>query len=182
MDWVMNHFDALFLIAIVLLAFVQKFMRARGTGDRQSPAADSEQAERTRRIQEEIRRRILERRGLAGEPVAEADRSDVEPVTPAPPIMEASRRLPEEPVGGESRETPAVAGNATELERQRRMLQRWEGMNQTAGVEVEASAILIEAAPVQREEFGLRAELRNRDGLRRAVILREILGPPLGLR
>lgn len=183
MDWVMNHFDAIFLIAVVLLAFVQKFLHARGKNDGRSPAADPEQAERTRRIQEEIQRRILERRGLAGVFPEEAELSEPEPATQAPPpIIETRRHMPAAPAGEESRETPTVVDSAVELERQHQMLRKWEGLNQTTGVEVQANAILIEAAPVLHEDFGLRAELRRRNGLRRAVVLREIIGPPLGLR
>lgn len=184
MDWILEHLQVLIVIAAAVFAILQKFKIVRTPGTNAPPAAeDPEQAERTRRIQEEIRRRIMERRGqppgLPPETEAEAMGEPAQFPAP-PPLIEAVRPAFVPP--------PVVVLSADQREMERQgvlldQLRQWEAVVPaiTAG----------ESAPAAGMEAGVRgwgltgsllADLRSPAGLRRAVVLREILGPPVGLR
>ncbi|HUL53775.1 MAG TPA: hypothetical protein VLT83_10250 [Opitutaceae bacterium] len=183
MDWLLNHPQVLFLIVIAVVAMLQKLKQAHSQDAAgRGPATSQEDEERTRRIQEEIRRRIRERRGLA--PAAPPPRAGDHPVfPPAPPMIEEVRPVvvpPPLPV----EDVTATAGLAAEYERQQKMLQQLQAIKaarQTStSVAPAAAAAAPAAAPVAVGHFV--ADLRNPAGLRRAIVLREILGPPVGLR
>ena len=140
---------------------------------------DPAEAQRTRRIQEEIRRKIAERRGGRALTPPQRGRIDEvfvprpEPVAPPP-----------------SEEPPALASNAAILERQRqlaeqmRLLAAARQMEQRKADRVTAitdseNAQLASNA-VMRDD--LLAGLRDPAMARRAILLREILGTPVGLR
>ncbi len=57
MDWVLENLQIIILIAFAVAAVVTRLRKARGQPGAEPPApADPDEAERTRRIQEEIRR------------------------------------------------------------------------------------------------------------------------------
>jgi hypothetical protein len=183
MDWLLNHPQVLFVIVIAIVAIVQKLKQARSQDAAGSaPTASQEDAERTRRIQEEIRRRIRERRGLApAAPPAPVTAGD-EPDFPAPPPMiEEVRPVVVKPPPLPVENAAATAGMATEYERQQQMLQQLRSFNaahQASTAAPPAPVGVVEPVAVSR----LPADLRSAAGLRRAILLREILGPPLGMR
>jgi type IV secretory pathway VirB10-like protein len=187
MDWVLDHLQMLFVIAVAVVAILQKFKRARPGAAGAGPAAeDNEQAERTRRIQEEIRRRIMERRGLApGPPPASATSEEPPPFPAAPPMIEEVRPFVVPPPLEQVMAAPAAADNTRELERQQQMLGQLrdlEAARQDQAYVIPAStAGAVAAASDAGRSNRLLAELRQPAGLRRAVLLREILGPPVGL-
>lgn len=149
---------------------------------------DPELAERTRRIREEIQRKIEQRaRGYAHE--------QPKPVRPdpaeLPPILRDIFQEPEPELP-----PPAVAPPASRLEvqRQAEILEQ-----QAAMAEQLRQAKLTKAAAQKREVFeaatadhsaarrtesrsSVLGELRTPEALRRAFILREVLGPPVALR
>lgn len=188
MDWALDHLQMLFVIAVAVVAILQKFKRARpGAADAGPSAEDTEQAERTRRIQEEIRRRIMERRGLApGPPPDSATSEEPPPFSTAPPMIEEVRPFDASPPFEQVMAAPAVTDNTQELERQRQMLaqlRELEAARQGQADLIPAStAGAVTAAADAGRTNRLLAELRQPAGLRRAVLLREILGPPVGLR
>jgi len=104
---------------------------------------DPMEAERTRRVQEDIRRKIAQRAARAAPPVIAAART--EPPAPPPSAAMAPPPAPVSPIEASPfRRDPAPA-----------------------------------VAPPRRDWL---AELRERQGARRAIVLREILGTPVGLR
>ncbi|HTT56121.1 MAG TPA: hypothetical protein VMF63_03355 [Opitutaceae bacterium] len=179
MDWILEHLQVLIVIAAAVFAILQKFKIVRTPGTN-APAAeeDPEQAERTRRVQEEIRRRILERRGTAPgvppEPEVEAA-----PIPAPPPIIEAVRPMVVAP-------PEAPAEEQREWERQQALLQRLQELEAAPparpGSESTPAAATAVGMAAPTAAGSLIADLRNQAGLRRAVVLREILGPPVGLR
>ncbi|MFA5056647.1 MAG: hypothetical protein WC485_00915 [Opitutaceae bacterium] len=178
MEWILDHVQVLFAIAIAVVAILQKLKRSRAeeaTGE--APAVDPQEAERTRRIQEEIRRRIMERRGLA--PAAPAP-PEMEEIPAPPPMMEEVRPYVVEPPLP-FLEMPAAPDRAAELARQQQMLQQLRELESARSM-LPAAAVAPGGSPASAPANWLHAELRQPSGLRRAVILREILGPPVGLQ
>lgn len=211
MDWVLEHLQVLFLIAVAVVAILQKLKTPGSTGaGRAPPGMDPEQAERTRRIQEEIRRRIMERRGLtpAAAPEPELAEEEPAPFPEAPPMIEEVRPivvppppdLPEE-------ELVAAEEPMSESSRQEQVLRQFRELQaaHAAGrdsVSTEQNSdssrqeqVVLQfrelqaaqaagrvSAPVRRSVNLQSLDLRNPASLRRAVVLREILGPPVGMR
>ena len=175
MDWLLNHLQVLFLIAVAVMAVLQRVKKAteRGGSRQPVPAAPGEE-ERTRRIQEDIRRRIMERRGLA--PAGEGG-EESRPFPAPPPMIEEIRPVRVEPP---PEAAPADERIAAELKRQQEMLARMRELeaSRRARTRAASAAITVIAAPADRPAL----DLRSRGALQRAIVLREILGPPVGLR
>ncbi len=136
-----------------------------------SAPAGGDEAERTRKVQETIRRKIAERRaaippldpfgGPGGRLRRLMDQPNVVPVRPDPaPPMAGERAL----IDGEAR-----------LAAQVRQVQ---AVQQMAPGPVAAAPAGVLQPPVSPWLL----ELREPSGIRRAIILREILGTPVGLR
>lgn len=174
-------------VLIVILAVVSVIRNAakmvRKAGE-QRPAAQSRSpadydpawAERTRRIQEEIRRKIAERRGQTVAPEAAPVGPGMEPPViyveerVIPPVMESSSAVLER--------QQQLADQMRALELARATQQRHAAqLSAEIKSESASSAGLLTAA-----RAGLMTDLRDPAGLRRAFMLREVLGPPVGLR
>jgi len=176
MEWILDHLQLVIFIAIAVAASLQRMKKAAG-GDsaRRQASTGPEEDERTRRIQEEIRRRILERRGLA--PVAEADDSESRAFPAAPPRIEEVRPVRvEAPVATVADETMDA-----EYRRQQEMIERARVALEEARKSRAAVAAAPGSAAAEATDRAL-PDLHSRGGLRRAVVLREVLGPPIGLR
>jgi hypothetical protein len=182
MDWLLDHPQVLFVIAIAVVAILQKFKQARPQETAgETPARDGQEAERTRRIQEEIRRRIMERRGLMPAPPPAPDSGEEAPEFPEPPPMfEEMRPVMIEPPF-QTMDAAAAPGYSRELERQQQMLARLRELETARPTHAGTTPATVEA-PVAAAANRLPADLRTPAGLRRAVVLREILGPPVGMR
>ncbi len=165
------------------MAVLQRLKKADGNaGSKPIAPVDPEEEARTRRIQEEIRRRILERRGLApaAPPVPEAAPEPM-PFPAAPPLIEEVRTFRVEPPAEIVAVAPDGQRASAELKRQQELAERIR--------ELEASrrARATVATESARTELAAAADrslpdLRSHSGLRRAIVLREILGPPVGLK
>jgi len=168
--------------------------------------ADADDPFRAEKVREEIRRKIAERRG--GAPLPEPVRAEPplveEKKFPLPPL--ARPLAPTDTFGGPSRplvrrtETerrvePAPASvpttiapetYAASLERQEQLATKMRELaEQRALVARKAAAVAVtDAAVAQSARAGheLRHDLRDPRSLRRAMVLREILGAPVALR
>ncbi len=176
MEWIFDHLQVLFFIAIAVVAILQ---RLKKSGQEESPPrsqAAPEEEERTRRIQEEIRRRIMERRGLA--PARQTTEEQHRPFPPAPPMIEEIRPIQVEPPS--LVEIPDDVDDSVEYRRQQDLIER----ARVAEAARRSRTAVAEPAPAAVAEHSgqLIPSLHDRSGLRRAIVLREILGPPVGLR
>lgn len=190
MDWVSEHLQLIIAIAGVVAWWLNQRKKPQADGAAEPPHQektfeDPELAERTRRIREEIQRKIEQRaRGYAHE--------QPKPVRPEtaelPPIIrEIFAESPPAPV------TPPAA-TRQEAQRQAEILEQ-----QAALAERLQEARLMKAAAQKRTEFESTTadhtveartetrstvldDLRTPEALRRAFILREVLGPPVALR
>jgi len=198
MRWVFENIQILFVIAGAIAVWLVKARRLQELRKEakaelgREPTAD-EIAERTRRIQEEIRRKIVERQG--GPPATEEEVEN-ETLYPSPPVVRrtATSVPPPLPPTVVSIETaPGAAAMDRALAEQRRIseqLARLEARQKIADVAMAAAAgsshgateAAFAIAPAAAVAAGNRRtrlldDLRERDSLRRAIVLREILGP-----
>jgi hypothetical protein len=146
---------------------------------RPSDAYDPAMSERTRRIQEEIRRKIAERRGAAG--------SAPPPLEPmGEPVFESPVPEEEPPV------EPAFSSSQSAImERQQQLADQMHALEASRLAEQRRAAQTLAAVKTAAESEGgllagsrgdLLADLRDSRSLRRAFVLREVLGAPVGLR
>lgn len=181
MDWVLRNIPLLAFI-FVMISIVRAVLRARELQDKGRREGDeSVQDRRVREIQEEIRRKIAERRG---------ERSTEFPERPVEP--EQHRAL----VFDRQTEPPPLLppvlpqSNRAELERQFQIedeLRAAEDLRQ----QTRRRAVSVTAArdAAAQTQSALRTSARDRllidlgdsQSLRRAFVLREVLGPPVGL-
>jgi hypothetical protein len=156
----------------------QRRERGHAAFDRQDP----EEAQRTRRIQEEIRRKIAERRGgvppRAEEPVREVVVDTRTVIAPPLPRTEPQRAT----------ERPEFS--AAVLERQAQLAEQMRQLAADRALRERKAAELAAVAESERQEARdthvirgtLLSELQDATTARRAILLREILGTPVGLR
>jgi hypothetical protein len=186
----------IYVVLVVVVSIVRAIMRAaKGGAVKSSPApgsGDTDEQRRVREIQERIRRIAAERRGRApAAPPLHVPATVPPTVLRAPvPTMAAPRRGAEEfrralPPPLDARASGAEAERQAQLREHVRVLEEKKMLTQRQAVH---------AADARRElaesEAGLRTtaraallgDLRTADTLRRAFVLREVLGPPVGLR
>ena len=183
MEWILDHIQFLIIAGAAVAWWLNKRRESSALeheareelSQPMTRQAGADAAERARRIQEEIRRKIAERQTLP--PVAR-------PVV----IREWSQPA------SASMEPPVMAGQGYDygasIREQQRQIQ--EKLRIAAETQQRAAAIRAELSPntnmaattgVRYEPItGLRASLRNSSEVRRAIVLREILGTPKGLQ
>ena len=155
------------------------------TGRSMREHADTmEEDENTRRIQEEIRRKIADRQGgYQSTPRFETSPSDV--LTPAE--MQARERRQ----AAEARREEAEREAAEVLERQQALANQLAALQaRRAAEEREAKAVWaaeprparVTVAAGSRDDAGLLSELLNARSLLKAIVLREVLGTPVVMR
>lgn len=189
MKWAAEHLQLIIAIAGAVAWWLnqRKGVKMDEEGNPQPPAdktfEDPELAERTRHIREEIQRKIEQRaKGYSAEPP--------KPMQPEPMILPPILRE----IFVEPPQTAPPAATRQEAQRAAEVLAQ-----QKALMEKLAEAKLMKAAAQKRMEFEsatadhtaearteTRAtvldDLRAPAALRRAFILREVLGPPVALR
>lgn len=187
MAWVMDHLGALITVAIVIAGWLNQRRRGadgqptvdedgnpipRPSAEATRPiAGDDSESEVARRIREEIRRKIAERAGREPGPVA-APQETVTRSTPPPPL----------PAAAPMPTVDAVDVGEVELARQRRLAEQLAAL-QPARKRPKAP-VLGDDQPEEPATAGAagHAAVGSADALRRAVVMREVLGPPVALR
>lgn len=203
MNWVIEHIVQIVVAVAVLVSFVRGLLQARDAKTKhRDETVESDEQRRTREIQERIRRKIAERRGER--PPVEEDGEVFhrnEPAEPVRPSREATQ-----PLGGplgdfleqlqrkvqpppEPPRLPQV--NRAELERQAQLEDRLRAAEELklqtarrAAHVAEEQAIVRNSKEARRAvaRTALLADLQDPQSLRRAFVLREVLGTPVGLR
>jgi hypothetical protein len=210
MKWITEHFQLILAIAGAIAYWLnqQRTAAADEAEEKKNaqPAsmAEADDAMRAEQVRAEIRRKIAERRGEAAEPAPAGGVFVPEPAArkiELPPLLRPRPVTPLDPFGGPARPVfkraepvaapvpAAVAPDATpeaELVRQEELAARLRELaEQRALVARRATAVSTSDAAVARAALAgdeLRHDLRDPRSLRRAVILREVLGVPVGLR
>ena len=205
MDWLLRNLPLL-VLGFVVFSIVRAISRARAANAKHEAGADqTDEQRRVREVQDRIRRKIAERRGErapGSPPVLRPPAEESRPIMRLPPAVPPldpfggpvarqikellERRMPPQPAP-----IPAVDPRRVELERQARLAEEMRGLEETRVIAQRRAAgrdsAKVEAAA---SEDGLRTAARERllgdlsdpQSLRRAFVLREVLGPPIGLR
>lgn len=210
MRWILENINLIIVIAGAVAWWLNQRAREKAgqeadyddDGTPEAPEQrgfeDPQLAERTRRIREEIQRRIEERR-RTGDGYTTPARPTEPPPVPAP----AELRVP---TAAEAEEPPplirevivaaapvAPAAGVAEARRRAEILEQQASLaEQLRELETMKAAAARRAAyeatvaqhkaPVPAARVALLDDLKDASGLRRAVVLREVLGPPVGLR
>lgn len=207
----MDQWFEILVGAIIILSWLaQAIFGGKKDKEGEAPEGDATAAERARRLQEEIRRRIEERRQADGGPVAETAPAQSQPRT-FDRSQSSSERAPMRPERGAPLSTPQAPANSMEAqlrqqmeevrrteERRKQALEQLKNQRrqqtpaapdprvpQTRTPE-EARAALAAWGRDVRAYAGFLADLK--EGLndpidaRRAFIYSEVFGPPLGAR
>lgn len=225
MKWLLENLGLVVVVLVATVSFLRGVFRTL-KGDADAPPRrippkfeDPEAAERTRRVQEEIRRKIAERRAAA----EAAERGSYEQPGPArevfeapreriPPLVRPTQTSPLDPFGGPMRKIVRKLEEAAEaaerkfemsddgaaqaaLERQRRLEEQMRALEAARAAEERRAAEIAAAHKEERSTvrvlremrvpspvLAVKAQLRDPAELRRAILLREVLGPPVGLR
>jgi hypothetical protein len=217
MEWVRENFQIILAVAGAIAYWLNQ--RAREKAGQEADYDDDgkpevreltptsrdgsspEEDERVRRIQEEIRRKIAERRGQAAPPPVPASVPTFDPFRPvfqeddAPSPMRREEAPP--PMPSPVREVVVAYADEATLERQRKLAAQLaeleerrrearraaqaaaqSGGQAAANVAYHADAPDVPGLSARR----LHDELRSPAALRRAMVLREVLGAPVALR
>ena len=205
MNWILEHLQLVLAIAGAFAFWLKQRSEAKSPGKETArpvqPATmeEADDAERARKIREEIMRKIAERRGEVAKPQPAARQEEPktfkfpplvrphapvdtfggpsrpvilrpEPAKAAPPVLVAKGESHEAVLARQER----LAGQMRELEEKRALTLRRATVE--AEVKREADGVWHRAASNVREE------LRDPRALRHAMILREILGKPVALQ
>jgi hypothetical protein len=168
MDWIFDNFQILALVGLAFASWLKHRM-------------DTKAAEREEREAREQ---------MAGEPQDEDEFDDwklpepeYQPLVP-PPLRQAQQPPPVPAIIAE-----AQAAAQAELARQARIQERLREIRETKAVTTGGAAATRartagkkSPSPAPATSTSLCAALRDRPQVRRAVVLREILGPPLAMR
>ena len=192
MDWVLNNLENVVIpLIIAILYFVGNAAKKKGEGDvpdalPSGQEIDPEEARRVSEIQEEIRRKIAERTGRAPPPLPSvpgqqrqqsgrpymAPKGEAQPARPvrrqtSPPIPQ-----PAYSADTHKRELKAKMKKVRELEAQIKSKPSQKPWSDSCNPTVSAGAL-------QRELF---KDLSNPLGQKKAILVSEILGSPVGIR
>jgi hypothetical protein len=204
-DWIQKHLFTLVIIAGVL-GQLYKAIRGQKDEEGEAPPApspgksfeDPDADERARRIREDIQRKIAQRRREeAGAPVAPEPQPSA--YDEAPPLMRDEDEVAPPPVVTRSiitERAPEAAAALQRLEAQRQaeileqqaaladQMRELEAMKAAAQrrAAFEAASVNQQAAARTAARGALLDDLRDPTALRRAFVLREVLGPPVALR
>lgn len=205
-EWLLSKLPVLIFVIVFIAQALRGFFRLRG--EKPSPAEkpnELDEQRRVREVQEEIRRRIAERRSTPPPPLPSAhppqplERRPETTQRPEPfgdPLRRVFEDLKRQMAPTEPEPPPVpppqrLERHTAEIERQQQLADQLRAAQATRALEQRRAAQLVaqQQAESQQEPAlrsaareALLADLRGADSLRRAFVLREVLGPPVGLR
>ena len=190
--WALTHIPQLIFLFVVVQVIRAVMRASQLSQEHKAGTSESDEQRRVREIQERIRKTIAERRGGAA---TTATRPELPPlmrpsVAPLDPFGGPSRRLVIEPM---RRTTPQpvepLPNEGAILERQQQLADQMRALEQAreqtarrAAQVVEGNAVTVRATAGAAQRAGWLKDLRDPQSLRRAIVLREVLGEPVGMR
>lgn len=196
MRWILDNLQVVIAVAAAFAYWLSQRKKEGDAADqdgdgvpddpRGAVSLDRDETERTRRIQDEIRRKIAERAG--GGPI------NVPPPAPEPPPLFREDTTAPRPVAQRTftRHAAPVAdqparnlGYEGTLQRQLDLAEQMRNLEQNRQSIKRRAAVIAktaaDAAP-SAAHTAILSDLRGTHNLRRAMVLREVLGPPVALR
>jgi hypothetical protein len=194
LQWLIDNAWTVIIIVGVLAQMLQAVLKkkagdggsAQGEQPQEHEFEDPELAERTRRIREEIQRKIAQRQ-RGGAEVAEEPPPFIETDEAPPPVVREVVVAASAPVHARSSARFDAQRQAEILEQQAALeekLREAMHMKKAAAKRTEFEEATADHTAARRTatRATVLGDLRSPDALRRAFILREVLGPPVGLR
>jgi hypothetical protein len=206
MEWILAKLPVLIFVLVFAAKIFEAIMKSRkAKSEHESGHDDAAEQRRVAEVQEQIRRRIAERRG--GAPVPPTPPASI-PI-PRPIVRRAETTELPDPMGGTLRRVfeemerklqppapapeppPLVQHRRAELERQQELAEQLKVLEeQRVLAQRRATNLATEVREEAESERGVLSagrthlldDLRDPQTLRRAFVLREVLGPPVGLR
>lgn len=203
LEWILERLGLVIFLVIFLSQIVRGVLRARkAREDHEAGYDETEEGKRVREIRERIRRQAAERGGQPtaapsperefGEPpVARPETTQLPEVFGGPlgkMLEELQKRA--QPPPPEPPPIYAQVDNSAEIARQEQLAEEIRALEEQRAL-AQRRAAQIAAAKAATAQAGAASralrdrtfgDLRDPESLRRAVVLREILGPPVGLR
>jgi hypothetical protein len=197
-NWALEHVQIVIAILVAIGALIKKISaEAQRTPKKpnQPPAGarpqarpfDTEVAERARRIQDEIRQKIEARRRAvtqAAERPKEVQRGAYDPFTPEALQRQNPSEVPRPPeLARAASDRALVIAQRLEAAKQREAKRKAKASanEDTISIKVAPIALIPSTGPLM-PVHPLRETLTDPDEVRRAIILSEILRPPVALR
>lgn len=207
--WILQNLEIVAVIVLFFAQMVRAYLKTRKPEEKRDLAPqDYDEERRVREVQEQVRRQIAARRG--GQSVETPPLLEPPAEMRAPVPRTETTQMPE-PFGGPlgrmleelqrkaQQHAPApppppvvvARTNSAELERQRRIADELKSVEDARLVTKRRAAHLAASreATAQSEPAlrtiahdRLLVELRDVQSIRRAIVLREVLGTPVGLR
>ncbi|MBC2606362.1 hypothetical protein [Pelagicoccus albus] len=191
MDWLLENLGKLAPVVIFIIYIINALKTPSQSGEDEP---DPEAQERARKIQEEIRRKILERQGkVSSIPEPDAGPTVIEFDPEPESYREIPSRIPEPvpvPVPVEQSEPidfktlDPYAKRREEIERKMEQAKRMERVAREKVSRIRdnhyADKKSLASTSVIREK--LNRELKDQTSLKTAFVLREVLDKPLGMR
>jgi type IV secretory pathway VirB10-like protein len=175
MNWISDHFQIVILVLFAFGSWLKHHL--------ESKAEEKARAERQREQAEDE----FEEEPPFDDWKPEFQTPAPPVVPPPPPVLSAPPPPPPVPRQAHSRKDESDTVLRRQLDLQERLRVIKESKAQTSGGAA-ATRLRVAAsqtgsqAPQLDERSGLHQSLRNRKNLRRGIVIREILGPPLALR
>jgi hypothetical protein len=201
MDWLTEHFDVLLPVALVLFFIFQRFfVQDEGNAGQGPGGGDSESDREARRIQEEIRRKIVARQQGRFEEVPgggeEPFPAEIEREAVPPPIrLDRGRTISASPVPPPLRQAETFRPTVARRDIQAELRVQRERLKDARRAKADAVRRTSEAGLIRHEsaysdqaqaERSLRAQLLSdlstSHSLKRAFLLKEVVDRPIGLR
>jgi hypothetical protein len=207
LEWILERLGVIIFVVIFLSQIVRGVLRARKAKEEHDAGYDeTEEGRRVQEIRERIRRHAAERSGQAraeppplaqemGEPpVARPETTQLPEIFGGPlgkMLEDLQKRVQPQPEPPMAPPVYAEVRNTAEVARQERLAEEMRVLEeQRALVQRRAAQIAAEKTAEARSGAGVQAaardrtlgDLRDPEALRRAFVLREVLGPPVALR
>lgn len=172
MDWIFDNIQIVGVALVVIFSLLKQIHEAKQEERKKQEAPEDD--------------------GDAWIPPPRLPRKQPAPSIPVPPKLDSPRRVPQVR-GVTTPDAPPMSASMTEaasaLQRQQEMMDRLQRAKEAKAqrvktVETHGGKRAHSATPAgtASARTSLRATLGKRSEIRRAVVLREILGPPVGLR
>ncbi len=195
MSWLLQNIPLL-AFAFIVFSVVRAIKRARDqSAEHEAGDTDADEQRRVREIQQRMRRIVAERRGQTAPAPVESDEPPVVVIPPLTEPLDPFRRVRAElerhPPPAPVAPPLALAVNAAELARQEQLAEEMRVLEEAQMFARRRAAQLAaatkdtaasEAGQLASGRLQLLQDLSDPASLRRAFVLREVLGPPVALR